>query len=206
LLFRRYTDAGGSSGSLFTSGTDGRFLLQVTHAGPDTVDGDAGWSRDGSRIVFTRYSHVGTDAETHQVLTANADGSNVKRLTPPTLEHSATGLVFNDQAAFSPDGRWIASVTGGGHVKNDQIEHSDVAVMRADGTGRRLITRFPAYAGDAGGVAWSPDGRRLVYGYGDAVTHRVALFVMKADGTGSSRITDWDIGAGVRSIGRLTES
>jgi Tol biopolymer transport system component len=80
-------------------------------------------------------------------------------------------------------------------VKNDELEHLDVFLMRADGSGVRAITHAAAYSGDSGGIAWSPDGRRLVVARFDAVGARTALFVMNADGSHSRRLTDWKLGA-----------
>jgi TolB protein len=61
----------------------------------------------------------------------------------------------------------------------------DVYVVRADGRGRRRLTRQPAVEGSP---AWSPDGRMIAFtrrGPG----FQIHTYVMNADGSGQQRLT-----------------
>lgn len=185
LLFRRTING---SDTLITSTTDGAQEKQVTQPAAGVGDANPNWSPDGSHIVFTRNANDETPGETHRVYSVDADGSGLKQLTAGK---------FDGAPAISPDGKSIAYLHAGGHVKNQQLEHSDLAIMSADGTHQHVITHHAAYGGDMGGVAWSPDGRELAYAYNDVTddSRGSALFIVGVDGKGDHRITDWKDGA-----------
>ena len=96
----------------------------------------------------------------------NADGSGKRLLTRDAWQ----GL------AWSPDGRKIAFVGGGGK--------SEIYVINADGSGQRRLTRTAGYEF---GPAWSPDGRKIAFSRGPNGDHQV--YVMNADGSGQRRLT-----------------
>ena len=78
---------------------------------------------------------------------------------------------------WSPDGQWVAYDTWpfGGSSQDSQV-----AVIRADGTGGRLL-------GPGGMPSWSPDSKQLVcHTYGQ----QGGIVVMNADGTGRETILD----------------
>jgi Tol biopolymer transport system component len=65
----------------------------------------------------------------------------------------------------------------------------DLAAVRADGSGRRLLTACVPAGGSCGfgGYAWSPDGKRLAFLSGHisgAGANTLSLFVINSDGTG----------------------
>jgi Tol biopolymer transport system component len=100
----------------------------------------------------------------------NANGAAPKRLTTPVMQ--AWG------PDWSPDGSHIV------FTDNCCLPHSNVWVMRPDGSGLREITHFPV--GHQGGAAsYSPDGRKIVLvsdlAYPDACCGD--LYVMNADGS-----------------------
>jgi TolB protein len=82
---------------------------------------------------------------------------------------------------WSPDGQWVAYDTwqfGSGSAD------SQVAIIRADGTGGRLL-------GPGAMPSWSPDGKHLVFhAYGHPTMGGAGIWVMKADGTGREKILD----------------
>ena len=195
LLFRRYTDAEQTTGALFVSDTDGSQERRIVAPVTGLAIQNQNWSKDGTRIVFSRGTEGGK-AEVHQIFTAASDGSGLHALTAGRPASGAVVPGFDDSPAFSPDGSTIAFVHAGGMVKNDELEHSDVYLMRSDGTEVRPVTHFAAYSGDCGGVAWSPDGKQLVAVRSDAATLRSALFVMDADGSHTRQLTPWKLGAG----------
>ena len=194
LLFRRYTDADQTTAALFVSDTDGTHERQIVPPTPGRAQQGQNWSDDGTKVVFTSRT-TGDGAEAYQLFTSAADGSGLRALTPGRPAHGTTVPGFDDDPAFSPDGSTIAYVHSGGVIKNDELEHSDLFLMRADGSGAHSITHYAAYSGDSGGPAWSPDGKQLVVARFDAVGNRTALFVLDADGSHSRQLTDWKVGA-----------
>jgi WD40 repeat protein len=85
----------------------------------------------------------------------------------------------NFDPAWSPDGKQIAFISGDVCCVEDEA-HSDVYVMSADGGGRRQVTTDQRAKL---GVAWSPDGARLAFGYyDDRFVARIAI--INANGTG----------------------
>jgi Tol biopolymer transport system component len=78
---------------------------------------------------------------------SNADGTNERKLLP----HS----VFEYNASFSADGKWIAFTS-----ERDGFGQSNIYRARADGTGIERLTDDPA-VDDA--AALSPDGSRVAF-------------------------------------------
>ena len=175
LLFTRTTfSASFPPGSgLVTANPDGSGEQRVP------VDGDKGWGPDGSRIVFTSgVSCGGPRGECFEddAFTANADGSGAVSL-------GRTPTVNEEQVDWSPRGDLIA-ISG----TRSSVDRSDIWTVHADGSGNtRLLATGPASDGDP---SWSPDGDRIAY-----VSDRDGnpeVYVMNADGTGQTRLTDND--------------
>lgn len=114
-------------------GADGSNPHQLTSDGGTVSDGEAAWSPDGRRIVFTVFQPGNTE-----IFVMNADGSEPKNLT------NSAGNDANP--VWSPDGRRIAFVS-------DRDGNSEVYVMNDDGTDQRNVTNSPEYDSDP---AWSP--------------------------------------------------
>ncbi len=105
------------------------------------------------RIAFERHGSIGSS----EVWTMNQDGTQLRR------------VVSGSDPTWSPDGEQIVFVT----------PNRDLAIVRADGTGARVI--------DVTGIgtetarwrlhpAWSPDGTRIAFGTSEA------LYVVNAGG------------------------
>jgi hypothetical protein len=92
------------------------------------VAGTPEWSPSGPLILLSG----------GRIETVRADGARRRK------------LAGYGPAWWSPDGRWIAAVTG---------FHSTFVLLRADGTGRRVLGD---YADSLGGAGFSPDGRYVV--------------------------------------------
>ena len=199
IVFRRHADDSGNIGSLFTIDANGGNERPVTRSQPDVLDDQPNWSPDGSRIVFTHLTGLGTDHEAHQLFVMAKDGTDVTALTPGLPAKGTQIAGFDDSGSFSPDGSLIAYTHSEGSVPQDQLEHSDLWVMDVDGTHPHPITHFPAYAGDVGGQQWSPDGKRLVFAITNAATSTPvggrALFLINVDGSGLCQLTPWSVGA-----------
>lgn len=101
------------------------------------------WSPDGTRIAF--------------VLDTLSMDTSICVVTVATgrVRHITSGPDWDSGPAWSSDGRWIA------FVRNPQTSDvGQLALMRPDGGG----IRFPAPRfGDVTHLAWSPDGRELVF-------------------------------------------
>src|SRR5438132_11821631 len=101
---------------------DGGGVTRLTHS-PGRDEGDrAGWSPDGTRIVFSS----DRDAGLLHVFVMSADGSGVTQLT--------SGGFVDDDPVWSPDGKQIAF-----HSTRDGGDE-DIFVMNADGTGVIQLT------------------------------------------------------------------
>ena len=136
-------------------------------------------SPDGKRIAFASYRD-----DNYEIYVMDADGKNSKNLT--------LHLDDDTSPAWSPDGTKIAF--GSRQVREDILNHSDIFVMKADGTNRINLTRNPhAFNNDP---SWSPDGNKIAYSafsnvdrVGPGTTH-IDIFVMNADGTQPRRLTE----------------
>lgn len=107
----------------------------------------ATFSRDGKFVAYVSYPE-GT------LFKANADGSNPIQLTDPPLE------AFLPR--WSPDGTQIAFTADG----------KNYIVPSEGGTPRRLV---PVDNGYEQIVDWSPDGRKVVFSWGDRFKHEVRV-------------------------------
>jgi dipeptidyl aminopeptidase/acylaminoacyl peptidase len=171
------------------------------------------WSRDGTKIVFSR-----VDGTSATLFTVRADGTGLRQITPPGI------LIRTDPTspdyAFSPDGRSVLYLTG----STVQIAHTDgsaVDSIEAPGLGlfeaawrppdgsqiaalgsgggvyvidvasRAVQTVVaPDLRADAGGVVWSPDGSQLAYNR----WHQAPVFTVRGRivdlATGQERLAD----------------
>ncbi len=208
IAFRHFLDAAETSGALFTSAVDGSDEHQITEPPASAVDDYPDWSPDGTRLLFTRYADAGTDHESHRLFTVSSDGGGFTPLSPDAAAHGDV-VEADDNGVFSPDGTRIAFIyahgqvaQGGTHgipVGSDQLEFASIVVMDVDGANRNELTHDTAYSGDLGGVAWSPDGKQLVYSRWNSAAANPpngrALFIIDVDGTNERQLTPWDIGA-----------
>ncbi len=107
------------------------------------------WSPDGSRLAFL-VIEVSQDGATYAIYTVGADGTGLERLAEA-----------RSNPAWSPDGTRLAFAQANG----DRLH---LYTMAADGTQVRQITAAPGAVTQpevawVPGLAWSPDGTRLLY-------------------------------------------
>lgn len=138
------------------------------------------WSPNGELIAITanfdKASQGVADGGTSQLYVISEDGSELDQLTRSES--------LKSDAAWSPDGRWIAYV--------EEVDStSAIFLIRPDGTGRRLLVSHSSENIDP---TWHPEGRRVIF-----VTDRhghLDLYAINPDGSGEQRLTtnpdaDW---------------
>ena len=164
---------------VFVVGVDGADERQLTEG--DCENSQPSWSSDGSHIVFTSMRGDRWDVEFAEALyelDVAADGAEPKRLSQ--ADESASS------ASFSPDGSLIAYI----HTPEDGTypHHSQIAVMRADGSDRRILTASldrncaPYPLGRE--PVW--DGDRIAFGVEDG--GNVHVYTVSADGSGEPEL------------------
>jgi TolB protein len=178
---------------LNADGSGARKLPWVKRSEADNPD----WSPDGKRIAFDRC------AVKCEIWTIDSDGTNQKRLGPDCLRKAG---VCQDRTtpAWSPDGRRIAFGGNIGAVRPTGVEHAELFVMNANGTGPRRLTHVSdgkkPFSIDVRAPSWSPDGKQIVFEVENFKTadppDRRALYVVNADGSGLRQLTQWSLNGG----------
>ena len=105
-----------------------------------------------------------------EIRTMRIDGSSSTSI-PMRASNSCYG------PAWSADGKRLATACG-----DSPNRYAYIDVVNADGSGLRRLTK---HAYNEFGFAWSPDGRRILYGRED----REGVFVIGADGRNDRRVT-----------------
>ena len=103
---------------------------------------------------------------------------------------------YPDEAAFSPDGKQIAYIWYHGKGKARDLQHSDLRILNLNGNGAtpRIIGNSNV---DYDGVVWSPDGKWLLTDTSPKEPGGAAKFALISTQDGSSRVLDFDGGAGL---------
>ncbi len=164
-----------------------RHMKNVTQLTFDGDNGEAYFSRDGTRLIF-QSSRDGYKCD--KIWIMNSDGTDKKMVSP---DHGANTCSF-----FFPDGRIIFASTS--HLAGDCPQKPDIPsgahyfwplypynifVANADGSDPKRITGNSKY--DAEPVV-SSDGKQIVFGSQREGSFDV--YIMNADGSNVRRLTD----------------
>jgi len=174
---------------VYTIGLDGSDLVRVTRCTQTQDDRPFGFSRDGSRIFFSRanlnFPSIG-DQLGASLFSVKADGTDLQRITTAKTPVERIG---NPGADLSADGRELV-FTSGGAIWTVETDGSHLTKLFDDRRGRLAIT-----------PTWSPDKRFILFGLdppGSLATVDLAppngLYVIRADGSGLSPLitgADW---------------
>ena len=189
---------------IFVANPDGTGARRITTSPANYLDEQPDWSPDGRKLAFSRCPEDLDPNGTCRVYTVNADGTGLRQVGPGCTTPSA--CEWDLDPAWSPDGSTIAFTHEWGPVvgtsPNDQIEHSEIFLMTADGSDPRQLTHVtdPGFTADVRAAAWSPDGKQLVFTVHNSRRGKPpggrTLYVVNADGTGLRRLTPWSLHGG----------
>lgn len=208
IVFRRYLDAGRTTGAIFTANPDGRGVKQVTRPPRGVIDQYPDFSPDGRRIVFHRMvscpaggSRDGMDNTCDLVYTVGRDGKGLKPLVPCAFDAGKPvpdSCVGAHTPAWSPDGKQIAFSYS---IVNREYDlalslNRAIWIVNADGTGRRQVTELTPGSVWDDEPQWSPDGKRLVFVRVDLNRKKDAVFTVNVDGSDVVQVTPWALNAG----------
>ncbi len=123
---------------------------------------------------------MGQPGASDDLYVMNAEGSDLTQLRGGTVTF----------VSWSPDGRKLLLTGWPSNARNTGVP--DLYTIRADGTDLVRLTGDEAWEDYA---AWSPDGTRIAFsriegGDGDYPVSTSEIYVMNADGTGITRLTD----------------
>jgi TolB protein len=163
---------------IFTIRTDGTDLTQITgfDPDPDLSDFDAAYSPDGTNIAFTS---VIRDGLLDVVYLMNADGSNIRSLTPPAFGPNKPN--------WSPDGTRIAFSTEFQYLINPPappcLPNPAIWLINVENAQTTQLTGSASYL-DVG-PSWSPQGDAIVFER-DTPAGQTAIYVMKMNHHGAA--------------------
>ena len=132
--------------TMSADGGDQQVLLEIQGGQAWITD----WSRDGRFLLFSRGDYVGGRSD---VWLLPLDGGS-----PQMLVSAAN---YNDRAAFSPDGRWIAyrsNESGQAHIYASAFN-----APGADGAPASLRGKWQVSSVAGATVDWRADGREIYY-------------------------------------------
>lgn len=148
---------------IYVMNTDGSDVKRMTFN--DKFDGEASFSTDGGKIVFTS-----TRDGNAEIYVMNADGSDQKRIT--------NSLGSDAHPSFSPDGTKITFIS-------DREGGLEIFKMNSDGTNAVRLTDPPFSKFNP---SYSPDGTHIIFSAIDG--NDSEIWLMNDDGSNPVNLTD----------------
>jgi Tol biopolymer transport system component len=173
VTFSRCQTTDGGTCAIYRIGTDGSGLTALTAFNPAVIDFQSPYSPDGSTIAFGRVAFNGALAPTGAVDLMNADGSDVRRLTPLAL-----GAADPD---WSPDGSRLVFTT---HCCDP--ENAQLWTIRADGTHAAPLTASSNLHDFQ--PSWAPQNDAIAFERHAPSAIHTGIYVIRPDGTGLKMI------------------
>ncbi len=207
IVFRRYLDAGRTTGAIFTASPNGTDVRQVTRPARGVIDQYPDLSPDGKTILFHRMipcpaggSRDGMDGTCDRVYTVGRDGRGLKPLVPCAFDASKpfpSSCVGVHTPAWSRDGSKVAFSYSLVREEYDEALHLNRAIWiaNADGTGRRQVTSLTPNSFWDDEPQWSPDGMKLVFTRVDLQRKREAVFSVDVESGDVFQLTPWALNA-----------
>jgi Tol biopolymer transport system component len=166
----------GRNGIYTISSSDGSGLTRLTnaHGGHDQP---GGYSPDGTRLVFARFTRNGSFVG---LFVVNANGTKLRRITP-----RGTLVQDGNDGDWSPKGNEIVFSR---HATAAQS--GSIWVINATGHGLRKINVAGIKCGVGLGCHephWSPDGKKIVFDANSASSRNV--YTVNANGRGLTQVT-----------------
>jgi TolB protein len=130
----------------------------------------AQWSPDAQRLACESFGM--TDPNRNGIHSIrSSDGGGLTRITSNPGGDDIPG-------DYSPDGKRLVFVRA---VPEDQV---GLYVTKLNGSGLRQITPRGMIVDDFFGGSWSPSGNKILFASRSAADHRLAIWIVNADGSG----------------------
>ena len=167
LAFVNYPERGDAKFQICVVDRDGKHL-RILNENLDGQIGEVVWSRDGSQMLFSQIDGriAFYDTETHVVRTIDMPVENVFNLD----------LSPNGEELFFSGVKWLEKLE----------RHYDVFLIDRDGNPLRTILMDAVPSSLTDGLAWSPDGSKILVGLDDGLhtldlnTEAIELFIDSA--------------------------
>jgi hypothetical protein len=190
-----------------SDGANVRTVVTALASTTEEVVETPAWSPDGNRLLYTR-TNISENDDVRVVHSIVLDGSDDRVL-----------MRDGGAAEWSPDGKRLVYADyrdqhGETCGENVCSANGEIAIVNADGTGRRLLTSNEA---DDERPHWSPDGTRILFSSGRNVPmfptpelYSIApdgsCLTWLTNGTPESRAGDWGPGPGSADPGKCGDA
>ena len=164
---------------IYVGTIDGAILTQVTN---DAYDDEVPhFNPAGTKVIYTSERPVGS--QTLLTVIRNVDGTSEQVLPLPA------GAEGTSHATFSPDSRKLA-VEAWGYTGSTPFD--GIFVMNADGSNPTMLTNAdtPDCWCEDEDPYFTSDGSHIVYNRQNWTTNLADIYIMTADGTGITKLTD----------------